>query len=73
MPDRQNFGWDVGPTAYGPRGIIARPHLSMAGNLVLEVGHESTDGEGWFKTTHVVLTPEETAEFVTVIQAQFDD
>lgn len=67
--ERKNFGWDVGVTAFGARGIIARPHTSMAGNVILEVGNENETG-GWHKVAHVVLTPEETVEFIAALQAQ---
>ncbi len=67
--ERQNFGWEVGPSEYGPRGIIARPETSAVGNVVLQVGNES-EGGGWFKVAHVVLTPTEAAEFYAILGEQ---
>ena len=70
VPHHTSFGWEVGPSEFGPRGIIAVPELSMAGNIVLHVGNENTGPEdrlapgGWFKVAHVVLTPAETIELI---------
>jgi hypothetical protein len=67
--ERQSFGWDVGPSEFGSRGIVARPHTSIAGNVILEVGTESPTGTGWFKVAHVVLTPDEAKELQAALGA----
>lgn len=71
---RSSFGWDVGPSVYGPRGIIAKPDTSGTGNLVLRVGTENVDTStgvrrSWSQVAHVVLTPAEAAEFVAACTA----
>lgn len=61
--ERQSFGFDVSPSIYGRSGIIARPtQTSAAGNIILEAGPPLAEG-GWHKTLHIVLTPDEAAEF----------
>lgn len=37
----QSYGWQVEPSPYGPRGIIAKPEVSHAGNVILRVGNEN--------------------------------
>lgn len=61
---RSSYGWDVGPSVYGPSGIIARPERSSAGNVVLHVG-ETIDAGGWHKVAHVVLSPDETRRLIS--------
>ena len=66
---RQSFGWDTGPSQYGPRGIVSRPEKAHVGNVVLHVGNENTYGGGWSKVAHVVLTPDEARELAAAITA----
>lgn len=62
-PTPSSYGFAVGPTPYGPLGIISSPEQSHAGNIVFHVGHEIPEG-GWTKSEHVVLTPDEARSVV---------
>lgn len=64
---RDVYGFEIERSSYGPRGAIAPPERSAAGNLVLHVGREQVTGLGWFKVAHVVLTPDEARDFTASI------
>lgn len=49
-----------------PRSVIGEVTTSMAGNLVLRIGHEN-QSPGWHQTEHVVLTPTEARELASEI------
>lgn len=65
----ESFGWKTTPSFFGPRGIVARPERSASGNIVLRCGNDLVGG-GWQQSVHVVLTPEEAAEFIAALQEQ---
>jgi hypothetical protein len=60
---RTSFGWEIGPSQFGPRGIVGKPELSGAGNLIIRAGIENE--MGWHQVAHVVLTPDEADAFLT--------
>jgi hypothetical protein len=62
-PTPNSYGLAVGPTQYGPLGVISSPEQSHFGNIVFHVGHEIPEG-GWTKSEHVVLTPPEAGAVV---------
>jgi hypothetical protein len=77
--ERTSYGWDVGPSEFGPRGIISKPERSQMGNLVLRVGVENIDSttgfrrsNGWHQVAHVVLTPGEAAELLALCEEVLD-
>lgn len=54
----QQFGLGTPASAFGPRGVIARPEVTASGNIVLGCGNELETG-GWTKSVHVTLQPDE--------------
>jgi len=60
------YGFQVAPSSFGPRGVIASPEFSEKGNVILRVGRENA--HGWEQTEHVVLTPREAIELIGAIQ-----
>jgi hypothetical protein len=60
------FGFAAtGPSPFGPRGVLAAPVTTGAGNVVVAAGNEHypNPGRGWQKAAHVVLTPDEAIEY----------
>ena len=64
------YGTAIGRSEYSPtRSVVGKPEVSGAGNLILRVGRENPDVQGWSQTEHVVLTPDEAREFLTACDA----
>lgn len=73
MNNTTSYGWAVGRSRYGPRGIIDRPERGVTGNVILHVGKEVPTGNfGWTKVAHVVLEPHEARAFIADIARQLD-
>jgi len=55
------FGLTVGRTYDGsPRSVISKEiTFTAGGNVVLRVGRENENGQGWHKTEHVIMPPDE--------------
>lgn len=70
-PYNRQYGFDVGGSAYAPRGIVAAPERTLTGNIVLRAGNELPEG-GWTQSVYVVLSPAEAVEFIAALQAQVD-
>jgi hypothetical protein len=68
-----SFGREIPPSQFGPRGIIAAPERSAAGNLVLRCGNENDDGNGWHQVAHVVMTPDEARRFLAECQRTLEE
>lgn len=65
---RSTFGTEVGPSTW-PRRVIAEPELSAEGNLVIRIGREKSNGQTWYSTEHLVLTPDEAREYLAKLAA----
>jgi hypothetical protein len=51
------------PDHFHLRSVInADVEISLAGNVILEIGRENENNESWIKTEHVVLTWKEAEE-----------
>lgn len=70
--ERHAFGLDVARNDL-QAGVIARPtERSMSGNFIFEAGQSLASG-GWYKTLHIVLTPDEAAEFHAALGKLLDE
>lgn len=64
--DRPPWGSRIERTEYSRTvGVVGQVQTSIAGNVILRVGHEVDEGQrgggahGWAQTEHVALTPPE--------------
>lgn len=62
------YGFAVGPSDFGPIGVISGPEFSASGNMVLRAGNALTKG-GWTQSVHIVLTPTETGDYIASLVA----
>jgi hypothetical protein len=58
------YGLSIPRGNFGPRGVIGAVEQSVAGNIVLHAGRENHGCEGWTKTEHIVMEPEEARELI---------
>jgi hypothetical protein len=68
------YGLEVGEGDGSPRSVLrVNDRATIAGNVIVEVGHQNTGGHGWAKTEHVVVTPDELRGLLAQLAAQLAD
>lgn len=62
------YGTKIEPSEFTPRRtIVGGIETTASGNVVVRVGRENIDSDGWSKVGHIVLTRDEAIEFANEV------